>query len=449
MADQDRILQRLGVGSVRAPIADWRQTGPWIQFGNRTCIALVLALMVGSVFLSVSGAVVAGGTINVEHNYKIVQHLDGGIVAKINVRNGERVKEGDVLLRLDDTAARANLAIVVGRINDLLVQQARLEAERDRAEQIDLPDAIKANARDPELGRIIDSQRALFVARRMARLGERQVLTERVGQIEAEVGSLEMQLKARTREAAINQEELKALEPLRQSGLTTLQRVLPVQRESARLEGDIGRIKGDMAKARGSVAEAQLKVAQADKEYTQQIVDELRKVQASLAEQSEQRATLQDKLARIDIRAPRTGRVHALAIHTEGGVVTPATPILQIVPEGGRLVVEAQISPQDVDKVRKGLPCSVRFPAFNARITPKLEGVVQNISAAQLSDQQGKSYFMVQVEIAPGETDKLGAGHQLLPGMPAEVFIETGSRSIMSYFVKPLTDAMARAFRES
>lgn len=449
MADQDQILKRLGVDAMRAPITDWRRTAPWIQIGNRVCVGLALALIVASTFLSVSGAVVAGGTVNVENNYKTVQHLDGGIVARINVRNGARVKEGDVLIRLDDTAARANLAIVTGRVNDFLIQQARLEAERDRADHIELPEAIRSQLKDQEIAKIVASQQALFTARRTARLGERQVLTERVGQIESEVGSLQMQLKARTREHEINQEELKALEPLRESGLTTMQRVLPVRRESARIEGDMGRLTGDIAKARSAVAEAQLKVAQADKEYTQQIVDELRKVQASLAEQREQLATLQDKLARIDIRSPGTGRVHALAIHTDGGVVTPATAIMQIVPEGGRLIVEAQISPQDVDKVRKGLPCTVRFPAFNARITPKLEGAVFNVSAAQLADQQGKSYFLVQVEIGRGEIEKLGLGHDLLPGMPAEVYIETGSRSIMSYFLKPLTDAMARAFRES
>lgn len=239
------------------------------------------------------------------------------------------------------------------------------------------------------------------------------------------------------------------MQPLYDRGFASQQRLLPLQREAARLEGEIGRLTSDLSRAKGTIGEARLKLAQSDKEFAQSVADELRKVQAQLAELVEQRIALEDKLKRTDVRAPRAGYVHALAVHTEGGVVQPGSAILQVIPEGERLIVDAQIPPAEVDKVRKGLPAHVRFPAFNARTTPRLEGSVLAVSAAQLSDNQGRSYFTVQVALAEGELAKLPPGHALVPGMPAEVYIETGARSILSYLLKPLTDAVSHTFRES
>jgi HlyD family secretion protein len=428
--------------------ADIYATGPWIRTGNRVLLGLLGGLALFS-FVSISGAVVATGVVNVESNYKTVQHLDGGIVANILVKNGDVVKQGDILLRLDETAVKASHQVAVARANDLLVQQARLEAERDRLEVMPIPAEITAVKDDPGLERLVATQRTLFAARRANHVGELSVLTQRRAQIVDEVKAAERLLAARTKEVAINARELAAVGPLYDKGYASQQRFLPIQREAARLEGDIGRLTAEVSKAKAALAEADLKLTQIEKAFTQNVVDELRKVQAQLAEVLEQRNALEDKLRRTIVRAPRSGRVHALAAHTEGGVVAPGGAIMQVVPEGERLIIDAQVQPQDIDKVRTGGHAQVRFSAFNARSTPNLAATVVSVSPAQLTDQQGRSYFTAQVVLADGEIARIAAGHALVPGMPAEVYIETGSRSILSYFLRPLTDVLSRTFRES
>ena len=441
-----------------SPGAGYAATEPWIRAGNRVLVGLVAgSLLFG--FVSISGAVVATGVVNVESNYKTVQHLDGGIVAKILVRNGDRVAEGEVVVRLDDTQVRSNHAVAVAKMNDFLVQQARLEAERDGTAEMVLPGEVLARKSDPGLAKIISAQQTLFRARATAHRGELDVLRQRIEQASNDAAGMEKSLAAKQKEAAISRSELASLKPLFDKGFANLQRFLPVQRDNARIEGEVGRMTSDLAKVQSSVSEARLKLAQSDKDYTQSVLDELRKVQASLAEVTEQRIALEDKLRRVDIRAPRSGLVHALATHTEGGVLQAGSPVMQIIPEGERMIVDAQLQPQDIDKVRKGHAAYVRFPAFNAKSTPRLEAVVINVSAAQLTENQtpgqsqapssqNKSYFTAQVSLNEGELAKLPKGHALVPGMPAEVYIELGDRSMLSYFVKPLMDAMSRTFRE-
>ncbi len=427
---------------------DWQATEPWIGLGMRTLWYMLAGLFLSATLFSVSGAVVATGTVTVESNYKAVQHLDGGIVAGILVRNGDRVREGDVIIKLDDTTVRANHAVVMGRVNDFLIQQARLEAERDGKAAFQLPPGV--DAKDPAVTKILASQKSLFDARRTAHLGEESVLTQRVAQLNGDINSLQAQLGAVVKQNEINIRELASVMPLFEKGFVNNQRVAPLQREAARLEGEAGRIKAEIAKARSGLSEAELKLAQSEKEFMNQVVEELRKVQSSLAEQEEQAKALADKLARAEIRSPRSGRVHALAAHTIGGVVTPASVIAQIIPDGDKLLVEAQVPPQEIDKVRPQQKAHVRLSAFNARTTPKLEGFVATVSPAQITDPQTqKSYFTAQIEIPASEIKKIGDGHELVPGMPAEVYIETTSRSILSYFLRPLTDVLARTFRET
>jgi HlyD family secretion protein len=426
---------------------DFYATGPWVRAGHRVLLALALCLA-GFSLVSISGAVIATGVVNVENNYKTVQHLDGGIVAKILVKNGDLVREGDILLRLDETAVKASHQVAVARANDLFVQQARLEAERDRREAFELPPEVAKIEGDAALDKLIATERALFAARIASHKGELSVLVQRRSQLADELQGAERTLAARAKEAEINAHELAAITPLYEKGYASLQRYLPVQREAARLEGEKGRLTAEVSKAKAGLAEAELKLAQSEKEFTQSVVDELRKVQAQLAEVIEQRTALEDKLRRTLVRAPRAGRVNALAAHTEGGVIAPGSAIMQVIPEGERLLIDAQVPPQDIDKVRTGGPAHVRFPAFSSRTTPNLMASVLSVSPAQLTDQQGKSYFLAQVVLAEGEIEKLPANNALVPGMPAEVYVETGARSILSYVVKPLTDVLSRAFRE-
>ena len=436
-----------------APPADlgWTSTEPWIGTG-RTLMYGLLACAIAAGFISISGAVVASGTVSVENSYKTIQHLDGGLVSKILVKSGDLVKEGDVLVRLDDTQLRSQLGVVKGRLSDALIQAARLEAERDDKANFTIPNGIAHDLADPQIARMLDAQRTLFAARRTARLGERSVLGQRVAQLNSDLAGAEHQLSARTRELVITSRELKGVLPLFEKGFLNQQRLGPLQRDAARLEGDVGRLQGETAKAKAGLFESELKLAQNEKDFQSAVAEELRKVQSQVGEAAETRIGLEDKLARTEIRSPRKGRVNNLTVTTEGGVVAPGSQIAQIIPDGEKLIVEVRIQPQDIDKVRGGLPAAVKFPAFNAKKTPKLDGIVTVVSPAQITDNsqqsQGKPYFTAQIELPPAELARLGREHTLIPGMPAEVFIETTPRSILSYLVKPLVDSMSLLGRE-
>lgn len=336
-----------------APPPEDYGTSRWVRYGNRVLACLAVGFLAFGL-LSISAAVVATGVVNVESNYKAVQHLDGGIVAKINVRNGDRVSEGDVLIKLDETSARANLGIIQSRVNDFLVQRARLEAERQRVGSFELPAEIEAQGADATLAGIVAAQRALFRARMSAHAGELEVARKRYEQAANDVIGISRLLAARRKEAELNAAELASVKPLFDRGFANQQRIMPLQREKAGLEGEVGKLTSDLARVRGIAAESELKLAQVEKELVQTTSEELRKVEAQLAEAKEQRTQLIDKLRRMELRAPRAGRVNALAVHTEGGVIQPGAVVLQVIPEGEQMLIDAQIPPQDIDKVRKG-----------------------------------------------------------------------------------------------
>ncbi len=426
--------------------ADWHATEPWVRYGMRTVKYLCGGLLLGSMLFSVSGAVVTSGIVAVEGDYQSVQHLEGGIVSKILVHNGDRVKEGDVVVHMEDTQARASMAATNGRFADFAIQDARLTAERDRKDHFDPPASIDATA--PENTKLLEAQRALFEARRTAYLGQQKVLTQRVSQAESDLtGSADL-LETRSKELGLNEKELDTVKPLFEKGFVNQQRIGPLERESVRLRGEVANLKSQIGKSKAARSEAEERLAQAEKEYAQQAADELQKVQTGLAEQSEARKSLSEKLARTDVRAPVSGIVHALAVHTEGGVIPPGGTLLQIIPEDRKLLVEAKITPHDIDKVHPGQDATVRFSSFDSHSTPRLTGIVRTVSAAEIVDKEGKSYFTTQVEVSPAELSKLDKGQHLIPGMPAEVYLATQSRSILSYFLKPLSDMLARTFRE-
>ncbi len=427
----------------------WPSTEPWIAYGKMVLGALgIVTLLFG--FVSISGAVIASGTVTVESSTKTVQHLDGGIVQKIFVKNGDVVKVGDVLVKLDDTQLRANLGVSRGRTLDALTQQLRLEAERDSKPTFMLPATLLQGQTDPQMLRMFEAQHTLFVARRTGRQGEQSVLKQRVEQLKNDLGGLEQSLEARQREFEFVARELKGVLPLYEKGFINQARLSPLQRDEARLRGEVGRFRTDVEKSLSAMQEATLKLAQSEKDFQSQVADELRKALSQFNEASENLTAIEDKLARAEIRAPRNGRVNGLAVSTEGGVIQAGSPILQVVPDDEKLIIEAKIQPQDVDKVRGGQAAVVKFPAFNAKTTPRLEGLVTTVSPATLKDQdqQNKPYYQVQIELTPEELAKLSREHKLIPGMPAEVYIETNSRSILSYIVKPIADLVSHLGRD-
>lgn len=422
--------------------------GPWITLGMSTVLGLIIGLIAFGSLASINGAVMATGTVTVESNYKTIQHPDGGIVSIIHVRNGQLVKAGQKLVTLDETENRANLSIIESRIQSRKIQLARLRAERDRKTEFALPKGIQNTANVPRLARTISSQRALFSARLLSRTVKQSVLRQRVEQLTAQLTGLQAQLRARKVERDLTLTDLAAVKTLFRKGYANRQRLTALARDAARLEGDVGRLLGDIKRIDGALSEARLTELQSEKTFTEAVVDELQKCETELNELQENDTKLRQKLTRTIIRSPYSGRVHALQVHTEGGVIKPAHSVMQIIPNGERLVIEARILPQQIDRVRKGLTAGIRFPSLNARSTPRLVGRVINVSPAQLKDQQGEAFFSARVEFPSQEIGKIPLEHRLIPGMPAEVYIETDARSILSYLLKPLSDAMYPAFRE-
>lgn len=431
---------------VRADVAtDWHSTEPWVSFGMKVVGLLFVALAVAAL-LPINGAVISSGTVSIEGEYKSVQHLEGGIVADIRVRNGDTVKAGDVLVRLDNTQALATQAAMYAKVADHAIQEARLIAERDRKESFALPEGIDGN--DPAIAATFAAQKLLFETRRAAYLGQLKMLNQRLSQTESELKGTASQLDARIKERKLNTKELATVMPLFEKGYVNQQRVGPLQREEARLDGEIGNLQSAMQKLTSARTEAEARLAQADKEYSQNAADDLEKVQSFLAEERETLKSASDRSQRTLIRAPVAGVVHALAVNTVGGVIQPGGPVAQIVPIGNELTVSARYQPRDADNVHIGQIAAVRFMAFDSHTTPRLQGKVRRVSAAELTDKDGHTYFKAEIEVPASEVGKLGAEHRLVPGMPAEVYLELPARTVLSYFLKPFADMMAGAFRE-
>lgn len=410
----------------------------------------IVALLFGSLvvlsLLPISGAVVATGRVAVEGNYKAVQHFEGGIVAEILVKNGAAVMAGDVLVRLDATPSRAIAVAISQKVVDHAIQEARLIAERAGRPSLLLPEGLGLTA--PEAAKTLARQKSLLETRREAHFGQINLLKQRLAQAESELKSIAARYKARRRERALIEKELAMILPLYEKGFVNQQRIGPLQREAARLDGELGTLRSETVKLKSARDEAAARLTQLDKDHAQQIATELETVQMSLAEERETLKAATDRLARTDIRAPVAGTVHNLMVHTQGAVIPPGGEILQIVPKGGELVVEARLAPRDIDRVHIGQQANVRFSAFDAHATPQATGTLRRISPAELANPDGSAYYSAEVRVPPDELNRTGTTGRLVPGMPAEVYLETRSRTILSYFMKPFADMLARSFRE-
>lgn len=409
---------------------------------------LVGGLGVWAATTEISGAVIGPGNVVVETNVKKVQHPTGGIVGEINVKNGSAVEAGQLLLRLDETVTRTNLQIITKQLDQLTAREARLKAERDDAASITVPADLASRKTDPEIDEIIRGEESLFRTRRDSKEGQKSQLLERVGQLGKEAEGIAAQIAAKTREITLIADELAGLAGLEQKQLVTTTKLAALKREKARLEGELGQYEAAAAQASGRKTEVGLQIVRLDQEMKTEVVKELRETQTKIAEFSERKIAAEDLLRRVEIRAPQSGVIHQLAVFTVGGVVNPGEPIMLIVPQGDRLLVETQISPRDVDQVRIGLPARLRFSAFDQQTTPQIEGEVLSVSPDLTRDPNtGEAYFTARIAISDGEIAKLGDS-KLQPGIPVEVQITTRERTAMSYLMKPLADQINRAFRE-
>jgi HlyD family secretion protein len=396
----------------------------------------------------IAGAVIAPGFLVVDTNVKKVQHPTGGIVGQLFVRDGQRVKAGDLVVRLDDTIVRANLAIVAKSLDELTARQARLEAERDDGKNPAFPPDLLARRSDPDLERVLAGEQRLFELRRTARFGQVSQLKEQITQLKEQISGLQDQAKAKTREIDLITQELKGVLELWRKNLVQVTRLTALERDAARLEGERGALISSIAQTKGKVTETELKIIQIDQDMRTEVGKELAEIRAKLSELSEKRVSAEDQLKRIDMRAPQDGMVHQLSIHTIGGVITQGEPIMLIVPEADELTVEARVEPQKIDQLHFGQTAILRFSAFNQRTTPEIKGRVTRISADLIQDQKsGVSFYTIRISMSPEEVKRLGE-HRLIPGMPVEAFLQTADRTVISYLLKPLQDQIMRAFRE-
>ncbi|MGE5780008.1 MAG: HlyD family type I secretion periplasmic adaptor subunit [Hyphomicrobiales bacterium] len=396
----------------------------------------------------ISGAVVASGFLVVDSNVKKVQHPTGGIVGELRVRDGDHVRAGDIVVRLDETVTRANLAIVRKGLDELMARKARLESERDGWDTIVFPAQLVAGASDPDRAAAMDSERKLFNLRKTARSGQKAQLRERVAQLGEEIAGLTAQQNSKSKEISLVERELAGVRDLWSKNLVQINRLTALEREAARLDGERGQLVAAAAQAKGKVAETALQILQIDQDIASEVAKELREVDGKIGEFVERKVTAEDQLKRIDVRAPQDGTVFQLAVHTVGGVITASDPIMLIVPEADNLAVEVKVNPQDIDQLQLNQKAILRFTSFNARTTPEIEGVVTRISADISTDQRtGQSYYTLRISLPPEQVERLG-DVKLLPGMPVEAFVQTGDRTMLSYLMKPLHDQFVRAFRE-
>jgi HlyD family secretion protein len=397
-----------------------------------------------------SGAVVAQGQLVVDSSVKKVQHVAGGTVADLRVREGDHVKAGDILLRLDGTQARAAAAIISKNLDDLLARQARLEAEREGATKIAFPHELleRANEAVSDAARAISTEEKLFELRRSARDGQKAQLSQRISQLNEEIQGFGGQIEAKGRELDFIREELEGVRKLRVENLVSLSRMNGLEREAARLEGERSQLIGSKAQAKGKITETELQIIQIDQDLRSEVGKDIAEARAKITEFVERKIAAEDQLKHIDIRAPQDGLVHELSVHTVGGVISPGETVMLIVPDADALTVEAKIAPQDIDQLHLGQTAVLRFSAFNQRTTPEIDGEVALISADLSQDQRtGTSYYTIRITPKPEAFASLGS-RKLVPGMPVEAFVHTGERTAISYLIKPLRDQAARAFKE-
>lgn len=419
-----------------------------ITFVSVMGIALVGGLGGWAAFAKLSNAVVGEGTVIIDDNAKKVQHLTGGIVSELFVKEGQHVKAGDVLLRLDGTSLNANLGIISSTLAQLYARRARIQAERAGEDSFSIDDLAKLGI-DINVNRnLVDGEIQLFKNRRSSLAGMKKQLEERKGQLAEEISGNTLQIKAIEDSIVLIDEEYKAINSLYAQQLVTMQRVNALKRQRVELDGDRGERIAARAQAEGKINEINLQILQLDEDRGTENSKDLTEVEANVAEMEERRVAVLDQLKRLELRAPLDGRVYQLTVHTVGGVANAGEALMLLAPDTRDLTVEAKIAGRNIDQVYPGQSVNVRFSAFDQRTTPEIEGQVISVSPDIVTDQRsGVSYYPVRIKPDVESLAKL-PNMPLYPGMPAEVFIKVADRSVISYFAKPLTDQMTHTFRE-
>jgi HlyD family secretion protein len=412
--------------------------------------ALVLIAGFGtmSATTELSGAVIATGALVVESSVKKVQHPTGGVVEQILVKDGAHVEAGDLLVRLDKTTPQANLDAVTMELWELSARQARLEAQRDGTESITFAADLLGAASAPEIGRIVNGETRLFDLQREALSGQKEQLRERVAQLNNQIAGLTEQIAAKDAEIGLIQKELTGVHELWDKNLVPITRVTALERDAARLHGERGALVASIAESKEKIAETQLQIIQLDENLHSDVAKQLAEIRGKTSDLKQHQITAREQLERIEIRAPQNGTVHQLSVHARGAVIGAGEQVMLIVPDADSLVAEVRVAPRDIDQVAPRQSATLRFPTFNQRTTPEINGTVKLVAADVMENERtGNPYYVVRVGIAPEEIARL-RGMRLIPGMPVDVFIRTSERTMLSYLLKPLDDQVRRAFRE-
>jgi len=426
--------------------SDIKTSDSSIKFIGFMIILVVFVILGGwSATAPIDSAALAAGTVKVENNRKTVQHLEGGIVKAINVQDGDKVKAGDVLLILDQTQSLAELSILQSQLAISQATQARLMAERDQAETVKFP---FVQHDDPRISQVIISENELFKARRASLQGETALLEKKIAQYETRIVGLESSNANKELLLRSYRSEIRDNRALLADGFVNKQRLVDVQRNKDRTDGEVEDNKSNIAGLREQIEETRLQILQVNRDFHRDVASKLSETQSTIFDLEERISTIADKVKRTDVIAPSNGMILGLKIHTIGGVLAPGTPILDIVPEDKALIIEAELSPADIDQISIGMAADIRFSSFKSGSTPVIDGRVITLSADSLiNENTGLSYYLARLEITPVGFEKLG-DLQLLPGMPAEVLINTGSRTVLEYLLQPATDAIARSMIE-
>jgi membrane fusion protein, type I secretion system len=420
-----------------------------IAAGLFVIIIAIGGFVTWAVLAPLASAVIASGVVKVDSNRKQIQHFEGGIVKEILVKNGDRVHSGDVLVRLDETKAAASLAILRDGIVSAIAQRSRLLAERDQKEAVIFPDSLNSWDNEQRVKDAKTTQLTLFNARRASLNGQIEILKKQIIHLREDIVGLNSQKRAKSRQLFLVKDELESLKTLLKKKLIGKQKVLELERVAASLEGENGEHISEIAATKTAIAQKELEIYQLQTNMQEKVISELRQVQAEIYDYEERINAADHIVKQTLIRSPVDGVVVGSGVHTVGGVVGPGKILLEIVPDNDRLIIEAQVNPNDIDNVQTGLPASVKITAFNQRRTPELKGKVIYVSADIFQDSDnGMSYFISRVEVSDTEIQRLGNENRLQPGMMANVFIKTGERTPADYLLQPLRDSFRRAWLE-
>ncbi len=418
----------------------------------RTIGIIIVAITFGmfgmwSLVAPLESAALAPGKVMVKGSRKVIEHLEGGIVAELPVQDGDSVTADQLLLLLDDTQVRAQLEIAMGQYYAVKATESRLRAERDGTDYVVYPELI-ADSEDPRAADSILSQNQVFNARRNGYLGEIDVLNQRISQLGEQVNGVGALRDSKQKLVKSYAEELTDFTELLEEGFADKQRLRELERSLARTEGEVAEHISTIAQLEIGIGETQLEILQLQKTFHTSVVDELGQVQIQMYDLEERIRAAADKADRTAIRSPVDGVVVGKTVTTVGEVISPGEPLMFIVPQSGELIVEAHVSLVDIDRVHQGQAANIRFSAFKSTTTPVIDGRVISISADALTDEKlGTSYYLARVEVTPKGHEMLH-GLILVPGMPAEVLINTGSRTLFQYLTQPIRNAFARSLIE-